>query len=238
MSGLSIEVHRPTDGAPVRLVRLDRGDRRNALDLATVEALLEALRAEPDQTVVLGSTTPGTFCAGADLAVADTERTQLSDRLYECYDAILRRPGLVLATVDGAAVGGGAQLAAAADLRVAGPAARWRWVGPGHGLAVGAWILPDLLGRSRALDLALTGRWLELEEAQEAGFTHRVADDAWGLTMSLLEDLGTAEPAALQRVKALSTRPHLTESLAEERLRNRESWSGRAPSLRSGRDER
>ncbi len=238
MSGLSSETHRPTSGPPVCLLRLDRADRRNALDLATVEALLQALRAEPDQTVVLGSTTPGTFCAGADLTVTDAERARLSDLLYECYDTILRRPGLVLAAVDGPAVGGGAQLAAAADLRVAGPAARWRWVGPGHGLAVGAWILPDLLGRSRALDLTLTGRWLDLEEAQASGFVHRVAHDVWSTTRSLLEELGAAEPSALQRVKALATRPHLSAALAEERGRNRESWSGRAPARPSGGTER
>lgn len=238
MSGLTSEVHRPTHGAPVRLVSLDRPERRNALDLATVETLLQALRAEPEETVVLGSTTPGTFCAGADLAVSDAERTQLSDLLYECYDVILRRPGLVLAAVDGAAVGGGAQLAAAADLRVAGPAARWRWVGPGHGLAVGTWILPDLLGRSRALDLTLTGRWLELEEARATGFAHRVGAETWAMTRSLLEELGAAEPAALQRVKSLATRPDLLEVLNEERVRNRESWNGRAPTADSGPDRR
>lgn len=230
MSGLSDQLHHRVKGRPVRLLRLDRAERRNALDLATVETLLGALTEDQEQPVVLGSTTPGTFCAGADLAVPNAQRTQLSDRLYECYDAMVRRPGLVIAVIDGAAVGGGAQLTAAADVRIAGPAARWRWVGPGHGLAVGAWILPDLLGRSRALDLTLTARWLELDEARQAGFVHRVGADPWALTISLLEELGSSEPAALARVKAIATPPHLLAALATERRRNRDSWDGHAPS--------
>jgi len=226
---LSDQVHHPTPGRPVRLLRLDRAPRRNALDLTTVDTLLDALEGDPEQPVVLGSTTPGIFCAGADLGVPDAQRTQISDRLYECYDAMVRRPGMVIAVIDGAAVGGGAQLAAAADVRVAGPAARWRWIGPGHGLAVGAWILPHLLGRSRALDLTLTGRWLELDEARQAGFVHRVAADAWTATLALLDELGTADPAALSRVKRIATPPHLLEALDAERRRNQELWDGHAP---------
>ena len=228
MNGLSSELHHSLHGPPVQLLRLDRRERRNALDLATVEALLEALGAHPEAHAVLGSTTAGIFCAGADLSVPDEERTLLSDRLYECYDTMVRRPGVVVAAVDGAAVGGGAQLAAAADIRVAGPAARWLWLGPGHGLAVGAWILPDLVGRSTALDLALTGRWLELEEARRIGFVHRFAEDAWSAALALVNDLGNAEPTALARVKDVASRRDLLEALDQEREQNRASWDGHA----------
>ncbi|WP_408899871.1 enoyl-CoA hydratase/isomerase family protein (plasmid) [Nocardioides sp. R1-1] len=229
MSGLLNDIHRPSSGPTVRLLRLDRAARRNALDMAAVEGLLDALNGAPEQCVVLGSSTPGMFCAGADLGVPDAERAEVSERLYECYEAIVRRPGLVAAVVDGAAVGGGAQLAAAADIRVAGPSARWRWVGPGHGLAVGAWILPHLVGRSRALDLTLTGRWLELPEARDAGFVHRVDEDPWAATLALVEDLGRLDSAALATVKAIATSPQVLESLEHERRRNGESWDGHAP---------
>lgn len=229
MSGLTCKLHETVRGARVRLLQLDRGTSRNALDLAVVEALVEALRDDPEAHVILGSTTPGTFCAGADLRVPDLERTALSDELYECYELMLRRPGLVVVAVDGAAVGGGAQLAAAADLRVAGPAARWRWVGPGHGLAVGAWILPELVGRSRALDLTLTGRWFELEEARQTGFVNRFASDAWAAALALLDEIATDQPDALASVKGGATRPQLLEALQRERERNRASWDGRAP---------
>lgn len=229
MTGLTRQTHRSAHGQVAELVRLTRPNRRNALDLATVEALLEAMRADPQQPVVLGSATPGIFCAGADLGVSAEERAEASDRLYECYEVMVRRPGLVVAVVDGAAVGGGAQLTTAADVRIAGPNARWRWVGPAHGLAVGAWILPDLLGRSRALDLALTGRWLELEEARQSGFVHRVVADPWVAATELLDQLARAHPDALGRVKEIATRPETLRALTRERRQNREAWDGRAP---------
>ena len=88
------------------------------------------------------------------------------------------RAAIVVAALDGAAVGGGAQLAIAADLRVAAPAAFLQLAGPGHGLAVGAWGLPSLVGRGRALDLCLSMRPVEREEALAIGLVDRVADDA------------------------------------------------------------
>jgi enoyl-CoA hydratase len=213
---------------PLRL-RLAAPRRRNALTLETVTHLQAVLAEHRDEVLLLGSSTPGIFCAGADLAVDDATRAELSDRLYACYEEMIARPGIVVAVVDGAAVGGGAQLSAASDLRVVSPDARWRWVGPGHGLAVGAWILPDLLGRSRALDLTMTGRWLEVEEASAAGFTTRVSSDPRRAAREVVETLLRADAAALARVKQVATSPGLLQRLDEERARNREAWSGQAP---------
>lgn len=210
-------------------LRLAAPRRRNALTLETVSHLQAVLAEHRDEVLLLGSSTPGIFCAGADLAVDDATRAELSDRLYACYEEMVTRPGLVVAVVEGAAVGGGAQLSAASDLRVVSPDARWRWVGPGHGLAVGAWILPDLLGRSRALDLTLSGRWLEADEATAAGFTTRVSTDPWRAARELVEGLLRADAEALARVKLVATSPGLLDRMAAERTRNREAWSGRAP---------
>lgn len=229
MSDLSIQLRTTAAGSPMRVARFTNGRRRNAVTLETVEGLHELLVETPDDPVVLGSATPDIFCAGADLTVPDQERAQLSDQLYACYDAMVRRPGVVVAVVEGPAVGGGAQLAAAADLRVAGPGARWRWVGPGHGLAVGAWILPNLLGRARGLDLAMTGRWLELEEAAQCGFVHRISEDPWTAALTLLDSLAEAHAEALARVKSLSTPDCFLAGLAAERAQNRDTWDGGAP---------
>src|SRR5699024_8039050 len=82
-------------------------------------------------------------------------------------------------------------LSTAADLRLASPRARWRWVGPGHGLAVGSWVLPELVGRSRALELTLTGRWLRADEAAAIGFA-RTTEDPWADLADVLETLAGA----------------------------------------------
>src|SRR6266702_1908402 len=143
------------------LLLLSRPERRNAFDPEMVGALTEAMKAEDDAVVVLGSTDPQVFCAGADLTIPVAQRAVVSDLLYECLEHIITRPGPVIAALGGAAVGGGAQLATAADMRIVGPEARLRWIGPpGAGLAVGAWILPDLVGRGAALELTMTGRWV------------------------------------------------------------------------------
>ena len=116
----------PGSGPPGWLrVRLARPERRNALDVGMTRALLDVVRADPAIPVLIESTDSGAFCAGADLSIPDSERVVVSDLLYECYEVIVTRPGPVIAVVEGPAVGGGAQLAAAADLRIAGPGARF-----------------------------------------------------------------------------------------------------------------
>ena len=141
---------RPAPG--VLRLRLNRPERRNALDRPLLELLLDAFAAPDEPVVVLGSTSTAAFCAGADLRLEDGERAEVSDLLYELYSRMTGCDALVVAALDGPAVGGGAQLAIAADLRVASPGARIQLAGPGHGLAVGAWALPSLVGRG--VDLA------------------------------------------------------------------------------------
>lgn len=215
-----------------RILRFAAPRRRNALTLATVDHLLAELDEDPRGILLLGSSTPDIFSAGADLAADDQTRALLSDRLYACYERMVTRPGAIIAVVEGPAVGGGAQLCAAADIRVASPQARWRWVGPGHGLAVGGWILPDLVGRARALDLTMTGRWLGASEALTCGFTSRVTDDPWTAAFEILETLEAADAPALARLKAICTHESLHQRLAIERSTNRETWTGSAPSPR------
>lgn len=230
MSSLVIDA---TESAPGALrIRLDAPARRNALSLATVQHLHDTLAANPGPTLLLGSTTDDIFSAGADLDVDDTSRAQLSDLLYACYEQLVTRPGIVIAVVEGSAVGGGAQLCAAADVRTISAAARWRWVGPGHGLAVGAWILPTLLGRSRGLDLALTSRWLSAEEAVQSGFAARVDDSPWLRAHEIAQVLASADTAAIARVKQVATDLSLLDRLARERSENKAAWSGSAPSAR------
>lgn len=230
-----LRVDETADGA-LRL-RIDAPARRNALTLETVEHLHDLLAHARTQTLLLGSTTDDIFSAGADLDTDDVSRTILSDLLYACYEQMVTRPGVILAVVEGAAVGGGAQLSAAADIRVITTTARWRWSGPGHGLAVGAWILPDLVGRARGLDLTLTSRWLEADEAVLSGFARRIDPAPWDRADDLVRTLSRADADALARVKHIARAPHLMERLGLERALNRQSWSGRAPTARQAASE-
>ena len=208
-------------------VRLDRPERRNALDAGMTRALLDIVRADPAVPVLLESTNPTAFCAGADLAVPDRERAEVSDLLYQCYEAMVTRPGPVIAVVEGPAVGGGAQLAGAADLRIAGPRGRFRWAGPpGRDLAVGAWLLPDLIGRGAALELTLTGRWVEAAEAQQLGLANLVVDEPGKVAAKLARGLLARGTGAAGNVKLIASAGGLLDRLRAEREANRAAWGG------------
>src|SRR3712207_3882095 len=101
-------------------LRLNRPDRRNAVNMPLVRALNAALDRLDARAVILGSSSPQAFCSGADLDLEDAERAEVSDLLYELYEKMVRLPIPIVAAVDGHAVGAGVQLAVAADLRVAG----------------------------------------------------------------------------------------------------------------------
>jgi enoyl-CoA hydratase len=209
-----------------RLV-LNRPGRRNALTPVIATALLNALRADPAAILVLASSDRSAFCAGADLDITDSERSAVSDRVYQICEEMITRPGPVIAAVGGAAVGGGAQIAAAADIRIAGPGARLRWIGPPGGeLAVGSWILPALAGRAAALDLALTGRWVGASEAMAMGLVSRIEDDPDRAAAELAADLSAAPggSAGMGAVKAVMAARGLLDALHAERDANRLAW--------------
>jgi enoyl-CoA hydratase/carnithine racemase len=212
--------------AGYRLLLLSRPQRHNALDVDLARALRDALAEYPPEPVVLGSTDPQLFCAGADLTVSDADRARVSDLFYECCETVITRPGPVIAAVGGPAVGGGAQLAAAADVRIAGPAARLRWTGPPRmGLAVGAWILPDLVGRGRALDLIMTARWVDATEALSHGLVSEVVAEPLAAAAGLAGDLAARGPGPLARAKLIMAAGGLLERLHAEQRANQAAWA-------------
>lgn len=223
--GASLLVDRPHDG--VARLRLNRPERRNALDHELLDALHDAVEGLDARAAVVASTDARAFCGGADLDLEDAARARLSERLYELYHRMTQAGTVLVAAVNGPAVGGGAQLAVACDLRVAGTGARFRFAGPGHGLAVGAWALPSLVGRGRAMDLCLTMRWVEAQEALRLGLVDRVAEDPEAEALALATQIAELEPGAVRRIKAtVSTASRHAAALEEEAEGNRASWSG------------
>lgn len=157
------------------IATLNRPDRRNAIDQAMIDALhalCDELEQQPRTLILTGA--GGTFASGADIAeLRDrTAADALEGVNARAFIRIRNLPMPVIAAVDGYALGGGAELAYAADLRIATPGARFGNPETGLGIiaAAGAsWRLRELVGESLALDLLLTGRIIDAEEAHVAG---------------------------------------------------------------------
>jgi enoyl-CoA hydratase len=191
----------------VAVVTLHRPDRLNALsiDLALeLDRVLHAVAAENDTWVVVLTGAGRGFCSGLDLkdfgvvpgidGLSVGRIAQRSMRVYSQLVLTLRRiPQPVVAAVNGAAYGGGMCLTLAADIRLAARSAEFNATGIVNGLTstemAAGWLLPRLIGASRANDLLLTGRRVGAEEALGLGLVSRVVDDGGVLD----EALGVAE---------------------------------------------
>jgi enoyl-CoA hydratase len=184
------------DLAPhVRRITLNRPERLNALDYPLAGALHDALdevSADPDCRVVVLTGAGRGFCAGLDLrdfghppAPGEHRRahagTDGQSFLADLPIHIRSTPQIVIAAVNGAAFGGGLSLALAADLRLAGRAATFcsAFIKTGlTGTDIGVtYLLPRLIGASRAFDLIVTGRTVSADEADRLGLLSRVVDD-------------------------------------------------------------
>lgn len=181
MSG-RVAVH---DDEDVRVLRLDRPDARNAIDLATQDELrdelLTAARDRQVRAIVVTGTDPA-FSAGGDLSrfggdVDPAEFRLTSHELTTTVGLVERIEKPVLAAINGVATGAGAQLALACDLRIASDRARFlhreSFLGllPAHG---GIVRLVHLVGLARARDLVLGGEDLDADDALRAGLITEV----------------------------------------------------------------
>jgi methylglutaconyl-CoA hydratase len=207
------------------LVTLDRPDRRNALDRATVAELGRIGRELAADTSVRAGVLTGAgdraFCAGADLKEREGMSVDEVRAMLDSYRSELAwlgtAPFPVVAALNGAALGGGLELALTCDLRVAVPAAVLGL--PETSLAIipgagGTQRLPRLVGYARALELTLLGRRLTAAEALEIGLVNRVTPDGADLVADtlawlapVLEGSPTAMRAALSAVRAAQALP-------------------------------
>jgi enoyl-CoA hydratase/carnithine racemase len=187
----------------VYVLTLARPEQRNALDSGALRDIEQAV-ADASEPVVYLHGEGTAFCAGADL---DEVRTLDGDAAAE-FAALGQRvatalegyDGAVVAGIDGAARGGGVELALACDIRVATPAATFAETGVTLGL-FGAWggttRLPRVVGEGEALDLALSGRTVDAETALQMGLVSRVTDDP----RAVADELAAVDHAALRTLK-------------------------------------
>lgn len=197
---------------PALWVRLDRTEKANAYTRGMLDALEQAVRqaeANPDiRVLVFTGSGDRVFCAGADRDELEARswRSVLSLRSAAVFRLIRESPLVSMAAINGAAVGGGLELALACDLRVAAEGARLWLPEPEFGLlpAAGALtLLPGLVGQGRARELILGGARWTAQEAQAAGLVNQVValGELRSTVAGWVERVARRDPDALHLAK-------------------------------------
>jgi enoyl-CoA hydratase len=215
-----VEVELPNDG--IAVIRLQRPSRRNALSVALVRELLDALQAlgaDRRVRVIILTGEGAAFCAGGDLTDESTLEAARDgivgsvdlQQLFSTMPLRLRsieQP--VIAAINGPAAGAGLALALAADLRIAGASATLHVASIKIGLSGGecglSWHLPRLVGTGRALELLLTGRPVAAEEAEQLGLVNRVVpdDELLDAAIALAHEIAANSPFAVRATKQVT----------------------------------
>ncbi|MEF8807905.1 crotonase/enoyl-CoA hydratase family protein [Natronomonas sp.] len=219
-------VHYEREG-PVAVVRVDRPERRNAIDNATAKELGEAWeRFDEDDDALVGVLTgsEGTFSAGADLKSMD-----LQDRPDGWLGFTRKRVSKpTIAAIEGHCVAGGLEMALWCDLRVASETATFGCFERRFGVPLvdgGTQRLPHIVGLGRALELILTGRELDPRTAKEWGLVNRLADEGAALDAAVeLGEVIAGFPQETVRTDRQAVYDGLGESL--ERGLAVEGWHG------------
>src|SRR5258706_8348336 len=174
-------------GGGVARIFLTRPQKGNALDSPLLDALagtVGSLSADPALRVVVLAGRGKAFCAGADvneLAALDAHSArEFITRIHRACDALRRLPVPVVAQLHGAVIGGGLELAASCDLRIAADGTRFAMpeVRLGIPSVVEAALLPRLVGSGRAAWLVLTGEAIDAQRAYEWGLVETLCPAA------------------------------------------------------------
>lgn len=204
---LQIE-RRPVEDGAIAVLRMHRPDARNAMNTALLTALVDALHGAAEDDDIRGVLLSGgaeVFSAGADvredLPDDGARRNELFTIAYESLSTYVKPTA---AAVEGYAVGGGAEAAAACDIRVAGTSATFRFPGAIYGIPVGAARTVGLVGLGTAKDWVLSSRDVPADEAHAVGFVQRLVGD------------GATEEVALEWLSMVATR----DQRAVRRLKN------------------
>ena len=202
----------------IATVLLDRPAKKNALDQVMfdgLESTLAELKHRDDVRVVVLSGAGGDFCAGIDLAflAGGTAELDLAARTHGVANIFQHvcwgwreLPVPVIAAVDGVCFGGGIQIAAGADVRIAAPTARLAIMEARWGLVPDMAGFPGLRGVVRPdvlRELVYTGRQVQAAEAAAVGLVTRVADDPHGAARALAEEIAGNSPEGVRAAKRL-----------------------------------
>jgi len=204
------------DGA-VRILTMNRPEKRNALNMALSEALLNGLR-EVDRdasirAIVLTGAGPG-FCAGADLSeFAELQSTKealverRAELTMELHGAFAKLAKPVVTAINGAAMGGGAGLALAGDIAIMSETARIGYPEVKHGI-VAAVVMANLVrqaGRKAAFELVSTGQPIDAARALALGLVNRVVlpEKLMETALQFAQAMAAVAPQAMAATKNL-----------------------------------
>jgi enoyl-CoA hydratase/carnithine racemase len=172
----SLQLVPTADG--VAILRLDRPQRRNALSTGLLAEMVEALEAlaidESLRVLVFSTTSERALCSGVDITeqldhAGGVLRMKYFSRFLAALEAF---PKPTIAVCVGNCVGGGAEIVAGCDLRIAGENLKLAWAGARLGVPVGPARLTPLVGVARAKELIFTGRTIGASEAAAIGLVH------------------------------------------------------------------
>jgi enoyl-CoA hydratase/carnithine racemase len=209
-SGLIVETR-----GHVRVLTLDRPERRNALSSPLqadlIEELLTCAEAPDVRAIVLTGTGPA-FCAGFDLKEirerdlrGERFRPPMTRPTRSLFEVVTETPVPIVAAVQGAAVAGGFELALACDLRVVARGVRMGLPEAkiGMGANFGSVVLPKRIPMGIALELLYTGEYVTSEVAERWGLVNRLVDvdDVLPTALDLAERIAANAPISVRRMK-------------------------------------
>lgn len=200
-----------TDDRGIAMVTINRPQKLNALNAQVLDELAEVFNVIQDDEAITGVIVTGAgekaFVAGADIkelreldGVSAQKTSRKGQQVFQLIEDT-RKP--VVAAVNGYALGGGAELAMACHLRVAGDNAAFGLPEVGLGLIPGyggTQRLPQIVGRARALEMILTARQVKAEEAQKIGLVNTVTEDnPVDSARSMIQQILSNGPVAIRK---------------------------------------
>lgn len=227
------------DEAGVALLRLEREKARNAINTSMLDEMLAHLAAarEDDavRVLVISSNDHLGLSAGADVReqLDEEGKVRRMQLFADVYDQLTAFPKPTVAACHGSVVGGGAEIAVACDLRVAGGNLRLKFPGAELGVPVGPARLVTLCGLSTAKYLLLTSRNVSADEALRLGLVHRVAPAARteDAALDLATEVAALPPESVSRVKRMLLDWDGVVDRSAEEGRGQVEWQRTGPGL-------